>query len=162
VTDDTKGPPSSGPGTSIDETAITEVGNLVERLRSLCLAFETRHRIACVADLSREQLGIDPIVADVLVRTVEELLANVARHARASRVEITSVSRADGATLLLVKDDGIGFDLSSPSMLPRDGGGSGLLVADEQLREIGAYLEIASESGACVTIVLPGRAVIVD
>lgn len=136
--------------------------DLVERLQLLSLTFETRHRIGCSLDVSREHLRTDPLVGDVLARTVEELLANVGRHAKASRVEITSASRDDGSTVLLVKDDGVGFDFSAPGMVPSESGRGGLLVADKRLREIGAYLEITSESGTCITIVLPGRQVIVD
>jgi signal transduction histidine kinase len=45
-----------------------------------------------------------------LLRTAQEALANVARHARATRVGVT-LSYMEGQVALDVRDDGQGFDL---------------------------------------------------
>jgi signal transduction histidine kinase len=164
MTDDAKRPPGSLAGQSppVDDAGNhPALGDLVERVQVLCAKFGLKHRIECLLDLSRDHLRADPVVADVLVATVQELLDNVGHHANASRVEVLSAFRDDGSTVLCVRDDGIGFDLASPGMSPPESCRSGLMLADSRLREIGAYLEIGNESGACVTVVLPGRQIVV-
>jgi len=70
-----------------------------------------------------------------LLRTAQEALANVAKHAAASRVGLTLSFLADLVTLD-IRDDGVGFD---PDGVRRgDDGGFGLTV----------MLEVESEPGA--------------
>jgi signal transduction histidine kinase len=83
---------------------------------------------------------IRPEAESALLRTAQEALANVARHARATRVGLT-LSYMDGQVALDVRDDGQGFD---PARLGRgvngrapgaglpDGGGGGLPVGDDE------------------------------
>jgi signal transduction histidine kinase len=77
--------------------------------------------------------------ADVIFRMTEEVLRNIERHARASRVRL-SLRIVDGTHLvLLIEDDGVGFDplLSRP-------GHFGLVGLREQAQLIGAEIDIAS------------------
>jgi signal transduction histidine kinase len=77
--------------------------------------------------------------ADVIFRMTEEVLRNIERHARASRV-LLSLRIVDGTHLvLLIEDDGVGFDplLSRP-------GHFGLVGLREQAQLIGAEIDIAS------------------
>jgi signal transduction histidine kinase len=77
--------------------------------------------------------------ADVIFRMTEEMLRNIERHARASRV-LLNLSIVDGTHLvLLIEDDGVGFDplLSRP-------GHFGLVGLREQAQLIGAEIAIAS------------------
>ena len=65
-----------------------------------------------------------------LLRTAQEALANVAKHAAASRVGLTLSYLADLVTLD-VRDDGVGFD---PDGVRRDGdGGFGLTVMRQRV-----------------------------
>jgi signal transduction histidine kinase len=89
--------------------------------------------------------------ADVIFRMTEEILRNVERHARASRV-LLSLRIVDATQLdLLIEDDGVGFDplLSRP-------GHFGLVGLREQAQLIGAEIAIASttERGTRVRISL--------
>jgi signal transduction histidine kinase len=72
----------------------------------------------------------------VLLRAAQEALANVRKHAGASRVEMT----LDGA-LLVVTDDGAGFDPAAPT------GGYGLGGMRRRVEEIGGSLSIHSGPG---------------
>jgi signal transduction histidine kinase len=77
--------------------------------------------------------------ADVIFRMTEEVLRNIERHARASRVRL-SLRIVDGTHLvLLIEDDGVGFDplLSRPGLF-------GLVGLREQAQLIGAEIDIAS------------------
>jgi signal transduction histidine kinase len=86
--------------------------------------------------------------ATLLFRTAQEALRNVARHARATRVEVT-VSPGDGHTrplVLEVADDGVGLDvarvLHDPAL-----GHLGLRVLADQARTAGARLDLCSAAG---------------
>jgi len=89
--------------------------------------------------------------ADVIFRMTEEVLRNIERHARATRVRLT-LQIADGKHLsLLIEDDGVGFD---PAAAPP--GHFGLVGLREQANLIGADIDIASapERGTSVRVAL--------
>jgi signal transduction histidine kinase len=69
----------------------------------------------------------------VLLRAAQEALTNVRKHAGASRVEVS----LDGA-VLVVADDGAGFDPAAPT------GGYGLAGMRGRVEEIGGTVSIAS------------------
>jgi signal transduction histidine kinase len=82
----------------------------------------------------------------------QEALANVAKHARASRVWL-SLRREDGEVVLQVIDNGQGFDAqAAPTLL-----GHGLSNIVERGHAIGATVNIASDigEGTTVTVRLP-------
>lgn len=87
-------------------------------------------------------------IAMALYRVLQEALTNVARHARAKRVEV-SVLGNDGAIELLVRDDGTGFD-----GIP---GGHGLASMRTRIESIGGTFTIASRhgDGTCIQARVP-------
>jgi signal transduction histidine kinase len=103
-----------------------------------------------------------PEIETTLLRTAQEALANVARHAFASRVFLTLSYMGDLVTLD-VRDDGAGFDASVPPSIS-DSGGYGLVAMRERLRRIAGTLEVESEPGngtalsACVPALTLGAA----
>lgn len=82
-----------------------------------------------------------------LFRAVCELMNNVVKHARASRIQITLKSQ-NGFLLLIVQDDGAGFTLQSDAPQKRERGGFGLFHVRERLRAWGGSLQIDSSPGA--------------
>lgn len=76
-----------------------------------------------------------------LLRTAQEALANVARHAKATRVGVT-LSYLDKEVALDVRDDGRGFD---PAGL--EGGGFGLTIMRQRVEGLSGTLLIESEPG---------------
>jgi signal transduction histidine kinase len=88
-----------------------------------------------------------------LFRAAQEALANVARHARATRVGLT-VSYMDDVVLLDVRDDGIGFDPTTAASRDDhdDGRHFGLHAMGERLRQVGGELAIESAPGAGTAI----------
>ncbi len=88
----------------------------------------------------------------VLFRAAQEALANVRRHAAASRVQVR-LAYAGPMTTLTVADDGVGFDPSAP------GEGYGIDGLRARAVEVGGTLELASAPGAgtdlIVTLPLP-------
>jgi signal transduction histidine kinase len=77
-----------------------------------------------------------------LLRTAQEGLANVARHAGASRVGVT-LSYLEQDVALDVRDDGKGFDLAS-----LEAGGLGLTIMRQRVEGLSGSLRVESEPGA--------------
>jgi signal transduction histidine kinase len=95
-----------------------------------------------------------PEIEGTLLRTAQEALANVAKHASATRVGLTLSYMEDQVTLD-VRDDGAGFDPSAAP--PVEGpGGFGLRAMRQRLDRVAGRLEIESEAGAgtaiCATV----------
>jgi signal transduction histidine kinase len=97
-----------------------------------------------------------PLHTDVevaLLRTAQEALSNVARHAGASRVGLT-LSYMDGEVTLDVVDDGAGFD---PDHLVAGPGGYGLTAMRQRVQRLAGSLAIESEpdAGTAISARLP-------
>lgn len=84
-----------------------------------------------------------------LLHVVREALSNVARHARASRVEVT-VARADEGLRLEIIDNGIGFDPAAAA----EGGHHGLVNLRERAASAGGRIEIDSQPGRGTRLVI--------
>jgi PAS domain S-box-containing protein len=85
-------------------------------------------------------------VLGLVFQSVQELLVNVAKHARARTVDIT-LDRRDDVLRLEVADDGIG---ATPARAPRTGrspGGFGLFSIRERLEHLGGSFTIDSQPG---------------
>ncbi|GIF39822.1 sensor histidine kinase [Actinoplanes xinjiangensis] len=103
-----------------------------------------------------------PEIETTLLRTAQEALANVARHAAAGRVGLT-LSYMEDVVTLDVRDDGTGFDPDAPREVT-DEGGYGLRAMRERLSRVAGTLEVESEPGggtaisACVPALALGGA----
>jgi signal transduction histidine kinase len=90
-----------------------------------------------------------PMHADVevtLLRTAQEALANVAKHAQANRVGLT-LSYMEDLVTLDVRDDGIGFDPNVKRANGYTNGGFGLAGMRQRVQRLAGRLEIESEPG---------------
>lgn len=134
-----------------------EVG-LEAALQWLTHAWGERTGIGCRFESSGQEVELPQDVRAMAYQCVRELLANVHKHAGASRV---TVGLADeGPELLLtVDDDGRGFD---PTPEERRAGdvevaGFGLFSIRERLRSVGGTVRIASgpQRGTLVELRLP-------
>jgi two-component system sensor histidine kinase UhpB len=83
----------------------------------------------------------------VVYRVAQEALANVARHACASRVDVDLTTGDDGVDLC-VRDNGRGFDSTLPPS------GLGLNGMAERARLVGGELSIYSSPGSGTTVTL--------
>lgn len=90
-----------------------------------------------------------PATTGQLAAALRELLHNVVKHARASRVDV--VLDGDGDRIrLTVRDDGVGFDPGSPGGARP--GHYGLRGLHERARAVGGHVDLDSEpgKGTCV------------
>ncbi|MBS0172021.1 MAG: sensor histidine kinase [Nitrospira sp.] len=83
---------------------------------------------------------IPQAVSTCLYRIAQECLANVMKHAQASRATVNLASTAEGITLT-VQDDGIGFDTQNVVDNPR---GLGLISMAERVRLVHGTVTINS------------------
>jgi signal transduction histidine kinase len=83
---------------------------------------------------------VDPEAEFALLRAAQEALANVARHAGATRVGLT-VSYMENEVALDVRDDGVGFDPARPEH------GFGLVAMRQRIEGLSGRLQIESEPG---------------
>ncbi|MBN3753108.1 response regulator [Paraburkholderia sp. Tr-20389] len=142
------------------EGTIWMVRNVASHLRPAALNFgivsalewlvdEFNRRNAIPSELRIE--GGEPALSDAhataVFRIVQASLTNVARHANATRVDVSLVSKADRLELR-VRDDGRGFDRE----MARREYSYGLLGMYERARLIGATLSIDSRPGAGTTV----------
>jgi PAS domain S-box-containing protein len=120
---------------------------LIPAAEWLAQNFSERTGIPCSLKIRPPDLEFAEPHASALYRILQESLTNVARHAKASRVDIT-IERADGDLKLIVRDDGRGF---SPAET-RTRKTYGLLGLRERTILLGGETSIASEPGGGTTI----------
>ncbi|TVT30916.1 sensor histidine kinase [Amycolatopsis rhizosphaerae] len=114
---------------------------LGEALAAVVRNWSARHGIAAEAGTTGTVRPIPPATEDALLRAAQEALANVARHAEASRVGVT-LSFLDSEVALDVRDDGRGFDPAVPAA------GFGLLAMRQRIDGLSGTVRIESEPGA--------------
>ncbi len=122
-------------------------------LQWLCRQFQKKHGLR--AEMTSE--GSGPLVPDdiqiTVFRSVQELLLNAAKHARASAVQV-HLARMPAALRVEVRDDGGGFDTSREGASMDDHGGFGLFSIRERLRVLGGALRVASSPGRGAAFIL--------
>jgi two-component system sensor histidine kinase UhpB len=126
--------------------ALEDLG-LHSALSALATAFGRQTGIAIERSLEPD-LGLDREQELVVYRVAQEALTNVARHAHATRVEL-SLRREDGEIVLRVRDDGGGLP---PGAMTSSNGIRGMR---ERAMLIGAKLRLSSDSGTTVVLRLP-------
>jgi signal transduction histidine kinase len=87
-------------------------------------------------------------VEEALLRIVQEALANIRKHAAASRVTVT-LSYLEDVVTLDVQDDGVGFDQAAEVAAA---GGLGLRAMRERVAALGGSLVVESAPGEGTTI----------
>jgi signal transduction histidine kinase len=123
---------------------------LIPALKSYMQSFmqETGVRVQLIAFGGIEKS--DATTLTILYRIAQEALANVARHAHASRAEVSIVD-LDGTTRMEIADDGIGFEVVGKSCAKRTIR-LGLLGMKERIEMIGGSFCIESVPGKGTTI----------
>jgi signal transduction histidine kinase len=101
---------------------------------------------------------LSPKIETTLFRTAQEALANVRKHAHASRVALT-LSYIGDTVVLDARDDGVGFDplLIDTEKRDRTSGGFGLKGMRERVEQVGGSLSVesASREGSTLVVELP-------
>jgi signal transduction histidine kinase len=135
-----------------------ETAALSEALAEVASRWQALHGIPVQLTATGDERPLPPAAEFVLLRTGQEALANVAKHAQATRVGLT-ISYMEHEVVLDVRDDGDGFDLSRLDAAPEtDGHGFGLVAMRQRIEELHGTLQVESELGtgtaisACVPV----------
>jgi len=97
---------------------------------------------------------LHPAVEVALLRVTQEALANVQKHAHASRVTVT-LSYIDSTVIMDIQDDGVGFDPTN--ICKRPSSGFGLSGMRRRIETLGGTftVESAYSDGTTVVVTLP-------
>jgi signal transduction histidine kinase len=126
-----------------------EVARLGEAVADVADRWSARHGVAVQVSTTGSERLLPAAAEDALLRTAQEALANVARHAAATRVGVT-LSYLDRELALDVRDDGRGFDAAGdagPGPRTGSGGGFGLLAMRQRIEALSGTLQVESERG---------------
>jgi two-component system nitrate/nitrite sensor histidine kinase NarX len=116
--------------------------NLADLLELLAKAFSVRTNVPVVMTVNHEII-LPAKVQSAFYRVCQEALFNIAKHAKASEVEI-NLSRKDTMIELYVLDNGKGFDTQKTFPASH----YGLSMMHEHAESVGAELTIVSEVGS--------------
>jgi len=130
---------------SIRPPQLDELG-LTGALGALCAEWRENTGIRCNLRANDSTDSVDREVQLHLYRIVQEALTNVARHARASRVDVHL--RINDTARLSIRDDGRGFDPQAPAE------GIGLAGMRERAQALGGDLRIESSPNEGTRLVI--------
>jgi len=122
-----------------------EAARLPDAVAEVVRRWSSLHGVAAELATTGDARPMHPEVEVALLRTAQEALANVAKHARATRVGLT-LSYMEDLVTLDVRDDGVGFDPNAVAAARPDGG-YGLAAMRQRVRRLAGKLEIESEPG---------------
>jgi signal transduction histidine kinase len=124
-----------------------EGARLPEALAEEAARWSATSGVAADVTTTGQARPLHPEVEVTLLRVAQEALANVAKHASASRAAVT-LSYMEDVVTLDVLDDGRGFDVDGRESSPRgDGSGFGLTAMRQRVQRLDGQLEIESEDG---------------
>ena len=142
-----------------------ELARLSEALGEVAGRWSSLHGIPVQVTTTGTARPMPPEAEFALLRAAQEALANVARHARATRVGVT-LSYMEHQVALDVRDDGQGFDLKKLCAQAANGlvglsvgdglrrhpasaadGGFGLVAMRQRIESLAGTLQVESEPG---------------
>jgi len=118
---------------------------LDKALRELASEFETRTSIVTAVNVDETVAAELASVASDVVQLTREALSNVAKHAQAKTCSV-SLFRSEGAAVLEIDDDGVGFDTG------RDHDGMGLANLRGRVEGMEGRMSIESVTGEGTTV----------
>jgi signal transduction histidine kinase len=132
---------------------------LPEAIRAMAEDWSQAARVAVHVDVTGDPVPLLPEIEVTLFRVAQEALANVAKHARASRAGLT-LSYMDDVVVLDVRDDGVGL---GPDHTP----GFGLAAMEQRLRRVSGTLVVeggddAGGDGTAVSATVPALPAVVS
>ncbi|WP_049652925.1 sensor histidine kinase [Kitasatospora sp. MY 5-36] len=133
------------------EPAVLAEARLPDAIGDVARRWSEINHIDAVLTTTGDARPMHTEVEVTLLRTAQEALANVAKHARAGRVGLT-LSYMEDLVTLDVRDDGVGFDPSAKRVNGSTSGGFGLLGMRQRVQRLAGRLAIESEPGGGTAI----------
>ncbi len=129
-----------------------EVGNLSGGLKKVLARFRTESGIPVFFQNQCEDTEFSEETQIAIIRVAQESLKNICKHSKAETVRILLRRRSNGQFMMLIEDDGVGFD--NTPLRGHAGEHIGLSVMEERAAQIGGEFSIESEKGEGTRIVL--------
>jgi len=123
---------------------------LIPALRSFMNSITKRTGVRASLTAFAAVEHLDPTKRTVLFRVAQEALTNVARHAEASRVEV-SIHKIRDRVCMEIRDDGKSFNVERV-LRSKGNGRLGLLGMRERVEMVGGNLLVESVPGKGTTI----------
>ena len=108
--------------------------------------FQTRSGIQCKVRLLTQE-AVPSNASTAMFRIFQEILTNVARHAKATRAEVVLQKQGD-RLVLLIRDNGQGFDEADPALSQS----LGLMGMRERAAILGGRVNVSSAPGKGTTV----------
>ncbi len=150
----------AGLNKSLHTDRIAQIG-LVEAIR-----FEVESlRKSRLLDVEFNVNGYEQLLAEqqsvLLFRMFQEMLNNILKHSKATRVEITITYTDDNKFILTLADNGVGFNIAEKRNSVSSSSGVGLKSIFNRAKLVGAEIDMQSEIGKGTTVTiwlsLPGE-----
>ncbi|MGW0194385.1 sensor histidine kinase [Nonomuraea sp. NPDC003201] len=117
-----------------------ETSKLPDAITDLAESWSRSAGVDLTLEITGTPVALAAPIEDTLFRVAQEALANVAKHARASRTGLT-LSYTDETVLLDIRDDGAGFASQEPA------DGFGVDGMRQRVRAVGGTLHLESTPG---------------
>jgi two-component system sensor histidine kinase DegS len=118
---------------------------LIPTLKRYGQTFESKHHISTQLTTQGE-MALPSYLEVAIFRSTQELMNNVARHAHATRVQVTLDLQGD-PVIVTVEDDGSGFDVESVLTAVRQRGSSGLANLEKRIQMLRGKVQFQSSTG---------------
>ena len=126
---------------------LLDEAGLVAALDHHLQALAGRSGVRIELDAANGGVNIPPAMNVTVFRLVQEAVNNALRHAQATKIRVTLRDDAD-TLLLVVEDDGIGFDREAVAQRAKRGEHLGLLGMTERARSAGGTIVLDSRPGS--------------
>jgi signal transduction histidine kinase len=126
--------------------AALESRSLPDALREVAVEWSELNGIPVDVTITGDPVALHPEIEVALLRTGQEALANVAKHAGATRAALTLSFMGDVVTLD-IRDDGVGFAVADRGPADASGSGFGLTAMRQRVARVAGSLAIESEPG---------------
>ncbi len=129
-----------------------ETESVVKAIERVAKRWTEENGITTQVEISGEEIPLPPAYGVTLLRSSQEALENVRKHAQARQVNLT-LSFMNDQVILDVQDDGQGFDPQHPRIEGQNHG-YGLVGMRERVEQLGGSLVIESAPGEGTTLVI--------
>lgn len=126
-----------------------ESAHLPQALAEVAQHWSSIHGVKVEVITTGDPTPLPPDIETALLRTAQEALSNIARHAYASRVGIT-LSFMGNMVALDIRDDGVGFQM--PEQVVNASEGFGLASMRQRIHQVAGILEIETDPGSGTAI----------
>lgn len=120
---------------------------LTKTIETICKKFEEMTNTRVEMRLNGEPRNMDAIIQVASIRVIQEILNNIKKHAAASTVTL-SVDFGTKYVLILISDNGVGFDVDAVMSRIRDKSESyGLIGLMDRVKQLQGTIMLNSKAG---------------